>query len=491
MRWLICPRSTVRDSRPPGEPPAYDSTLAAAMKMHGTTNTQTFAWTFIRLLTRSRAILSTCFEIGFSRAPGLRTELLAVLVLCPAVVWADFQSASDSYERGNHTAAYQEFLELARSGYAIAQFNLGVLYDTGEGVPEDNAEAVKWYRLAAEQGLAEAQNNLGHMYAKGEGVPRDARKAVQQYRLAAEQGLADAQNNLGFMYAIGEGVTRDGTEAVKWYRQAAEQALAAAGHNLGKVYDNGLGVPEDNAEAAKWYRLAAEQGDPRSQFNLGHMYANGEGVEEDDQEAVRWYQLAAAQGYAAAQNGLGYMYFNGEGVPKDDTEAMRWYLLAAKQGDVAAQYGLGYLYANGIGVPQDFTQAYAWFDIAAEHGGESIVEVRDVVQKKMSAAQLVEARTLRHKIADEISVNDESPTTAGLGKPSPIRLASGSPDVLRQVQQQLQSLGYDPGPIDGVIGPRTIAAVKAFQRFAKVTPTGEISEELLELIQKATDSASN
>ena len=69
-------------------------------------------------------------------------------------------------------------------------------------MPEDDAEAARWYRLAADQGLADAQNNLGLMYDNGEGVPEDDAEAVRWYRLAADQGDAGAQN-LGVMYADG------------------------------------------------------------------------------------------------------------------------------------------------------------------------------------------------------------------------------------------------------------------------------------------------
>ena len=62
--------------------------------------------------------------------------------------------------------------------------------DIGQGVPQDYAEAVKWYRLAAEQGYAAAQYNLGVMYDNGQGVPQDYAEAVKWYRLAAEQGDA-------------------------------------------------------------------------------------------------------------------------------------------------------------------------------------------------------------------------------------------------------------------------------------------------------------
>ena len=61
-----------------------------------------------------------------------------------------------------------------RQGHASAQFNLGVMHAAGEGVLKDEAEAVRWFRLAAEQGVADAQNNLGAMYATGKGVLKDS-----------------------------------------------------------------------------------------------------------------------------------------------------------------------------------------------------------------------------------------------------------------------------------------------------------------------------
>ena len=79
------------------------------------------------------------------------------------------------------------------------------MYRDGEGIPEDDAEAVRWFRLAAEQGYAEAQHNLGIAYANGRGVPADDAEAVRWYRLAGEQGLADAQLNLEMLSDRGEG----------------------------------------------------------------------------------------------------------------------------------------------------------------------------------------------------------------------------------------------------------------------------------------------
>ena len=123
------------------------------------------------------------------------------------------------------------------------------MYDTGAGVPQDDTEAVRWFRLAADQGNASAQVNLGVMYDTGAGVPQDDTEAVRWFRLAADQGVASAQYNLGFMYSNGAGVPEDDTEAVRWYRLAADQGHARAQLNLGVSYWNGEGTPQDFVEA--------------------------------------------------------------------------------------------------------------------------------------------------------------------------------------------------------------------------------------------------
>ena len=152
---------------------------------------------------------------------------------------------------------FERTLEEANAGDAVAQQILGVAYDDGQGVPEDDVEAVKWYRLAALQGVADAQYELGMMYYNGTGVPQDYAEAAKWFRLAAEQGIAKAQYTLGAMYANREGVPQDYAEAVKWFRLAAEQGLAVGQQFLGLAYALGEGVPEDDVEAYAWLSIAA------------------------------------------------------------------------------------------------------------------------------------------------------------------------------------------------------------------------------------------
>jgi len=122
----------------------------------------------------------------------LHIPLLIGLLLVPALGWADFRAGLDAYERGDYDTALAEFRPLAEQGYASAQYNLGVMYDNGLGVPQDYREAAKWYRFAAEQGKVKAQSNLASMYHFGQGVLKDDVLAHMWADLAASQGGGDA-----------------------------------------------------------------------------------------------------------------------------------------------------------------------------------------------------------------------------------------------------------------------------------------------------------
>ena len=85
---------------------------------------------------------------------------------CGGVLEPRFPKGFAAYQSGDYATALREWTPLAKQGDAVAQYNLGVMYAQGQGVPQDYKTAVKWYRLAAEQGNADAQYNLGVMYDK-------------------------------------------------------------------------------------------------------------------------------------------------------------------------------------------------------------------------------------------------------------------------------------------------------------------------------------
>jgi TPR repeat protein len=260
------------------------------------------------------------------------------------------------------------FRQAAEKGNASAQYNLGVCYGMGEGVPQDMAQAAWLFRQAAEQGHANAQCGLGFCYDKGEGVPHDKAQAARLYRQAAEQGHAQAQCNLGVFRMIGEGVPQDKAQATGLLRQAAEQGLASAQCNLGVCYDKGEGVPQDKAQAARFYRQAATRTTPvRSCFYASstrlaracrrtrgaggapvpaggrarpspsaeqsrRLLSEGRGVPQDMAQAARLFPQAADQGYAYAQHDLCVCYEHGKGVQYDMGEALALYRLAIAGG---------------------------------------------------------------------------------------------------------------------------------------------------------------
>jgi TPR repeat protein len=192
----------------------------------------------------------------------------------------------------------------AEKGDLEAHYNLAACYARGWGVAQDQAEAVKWIRKAADQGYPMAQFSLGNCYDNGNGVTKNAVEAAKWMRMAADQGFAHAQNTLASYYANGKGVAMSQVEAAKWMRKAADQGDALAQYNLGNSYHVGRGVPKDAIEAAKWWRKAADQGDVPAQFNLGNSYATGDGVAKDQVEAAKWYRKAAEQGHAEAAESL-------------------------------------------------------------------------------------------------------------------------------------------------------------------------------------------
>ena len=273
--------------------------------------------------------------------------VLPLLLGGASISWGDdFQRGLDAVLSEDYATALREWQPLAEQGSAKAQFNLGVMYDEGQGVQQDYEAAAKWYKLAAEQGVAKAQFNLGVMYDEGQGVQQDYEVAAKWYRLAAEQWNTKAQFNLGMMHDEGRGVQQDYEAAAKWYRLAAEQGHVEAQFNLAVVYDEGQGVQQDYEAAVKWYKLAAEQGFADAQYGLGEMYKYGLVVPHDYEAAEKWFRLAAEQGLAKAQYILGRMYRYGRGVPQNYETAEKWFRLAADQRYIDAQLSLDAMHHN-------------------------------------------------------------------------------------------------------------------------------------------------
>ncbi len=149
---------------------------------------------------------------------------------------------------------------------------------------------------------------------------------------------------------------------------------------------------KDYATAFPLLRKAAEQSYAPAQFLLGIMYDEGQGIAENNREALRWYRKAADQGLVQAQFLLGIAYADGQSVAQDYSEALRWHRKAAEQGFTQAQLHLGLIYFGGIGVAQDLVQAHQWLNIAGAFDRKNAKEVRQNIEKEMTAEQIAEAQ---------------------------------------------------------------------------------------------------
>ena len=145
--------------------------------------------------------------------------LLTLTALAPAA--ADYAGGLKAYQNGNYKWAFHQWLAVAKKGDVDAQHNIAVMYQKGQGVPQDYPQAVRWYTRAAERGHATAQHNLAVMHQNGEGVLKDDGPAAKWYARAAKQGDLDAQLMTAYFYQTGRGVEKDLVEAHKWYNIAA------------------------------------------------------------------------------------------------------------------------------------------------------------------------------------------------------------------------------------------------------------------------------
>lgn len=157
----------------------------------------------------------------------LKTTLLLLAMIISTTAFA--QSAEKLYSEGKklydaeqYEQAFPKLKAAAEKGHKKAQYRVGLCYDKGRGVTEDDAKAVAWYQKAVDQGYAKAQYQLGKCYKNGEGIAKDEKKAVELFLLAAKQDNGDAQYQLAKCYLKGKGVAKDEAKAKSWLKKAVK-----------------------------------------------------------------------------------------------------------------------------------------------------------------------------------------------------------------------------------------------------------------------------
>jgi len=214
-------------------------------------------------------------RVGFLLAASL---LFSTVPVSPSIA-STTDKAGMAMQKGDFKTALDELRPLAAKNDPNAQFLLGMLYDAGKGVPQDQAAAASWYRRAAKQNHLLAQLFLGVLLYSGQGVKQDYVEAAHWFQRPAEGGNDQAQFYLGSMYASGTGVRKDDARAIQWLTKSAAQRNTLAMGMLATALFSRHRDDQDLVDAYAWSHLAAEL-DPvqamTSARGVIEEYCNGE-----------------------------------------------------------------------------------------------------------------------------------------------------------------------------------------------------------------------
>ena len=298
-------------------------------------------------------------------------------------------------DRGAKAEGLNLIQRAADAGSAEGQHRLALVLMNGEaGLARNPARAVELFEKAAAQGHRRAQFNIGLIYLRGQGVPRNLIQARAWLEQAAADGDVYATYALG--RAMAESVTpvsADPTRAADLFRQAAEKGHMLAALRYGLALAEGSGVKQDPAAAQRWLVQAQQNGVPEAALALGDMAVRTPATRDKAanekilKSALSWYQAAANAGVPSGQFKLANAYLAGSGVPRDPVQAQLWYGRAAQQGLPEAQQALGVMLLTGSAGTSDPVEAFKWLFLA-ERGGHP------------------ESRAVREKAGDKISDRD-------------------------------------------------------------------------------------
>ena len=272
----------------------------------------------------------------------------------------------------------------------------------------------------------------------------------------------------------------DGAQSLE---QAAEGGDAIAQFQLGLQYLD-AGRPNDGL---KFIRASANQGQPAAQYRLAKLYEAGIGVKADPDMARQLTERAARAGNRIAMHDLGLYYADGlGGVDRDIETALSWFEKAAERGVVDSQYNLGVLFESSPEVPRDALASFVWYSIAASQGDQVAASRKPILEKDLTPEQLEQAK--RRLAQFKPTAIDDAAN--GIFRQVSWTMPEGqsltaAPELVKDVQSLLGQLGYSVGTPDGSMGPKTRAAVIAFEKANGMAETGVVSASLIDRLQAA------
>ena len=270
-------------------------------------------------------------------------------------------------------------------------------------------------------------------------------------------------------------------------RLAAEGGDAGAQFIIASHYLNGDTIPIDFAKAAYWYGKASAAGSAPAQYRLATLYERGKGVDKNLAAALSWYERSGSLGNVKAMHNAAVLSAGNEAGTPDYTRAYKWFSLAASHGLKDSEFNLAVLIERGLGTKQDNITALFWYMAAAAQDDTDAKARVDTLSKSLSAAT-VEAVKAKFKgwvpekapeAANTVAANDAqwNPQAAQASQAVP----SNAND---QAKALLDKLGYRVGAADGALDAKTSNAIKLFQIKQGLTVTGQVTPDLLNLMQQ-------
>lgn len=224
-----------------------------------------------------------------------------------------------------------------------AMFQIARLYDTGEGVTQDNQHAFQLYQKAADLGNLDAENQLAWAYYVGHCVPKNHVKAFIKWLALAKNGHINAQRLVGICcYFSGEGTSQNFEQAFYWTQRAAESNDVEAIANLGLLYMLGFGTPVDFVQAQHWLKKAIAQGYVQASVNLGSVLVmeNDLDIENIHRAIELWKHAIDTDQQEQAVNNLGLLYLYGcQSIIPDAHKALPYLQQSVELGSLAGYVG--------------------------------------------------------------------------------------------------------------------------------------------------------
>ena len=271
------------------------------------------------------------------------------------------------------------FTKAADAGNGMAAAEIGTMYDSGNGITQDNAQAATWYGRAISLNYGSARGLLKTLQDR----PARIADFDTKYRAKAEAGDGQALLAMSDAYARGVPYIKDPDQALSWLTRAAEAGYGPAQSRLGEKYLEGDGVKADVAVACDWLVKAARNGDHDNDADLVVLYNGG----TLPQSTIEQIQSLAADGLLHNALGKKMTFKPGKGAanaladkpePAPPTLSLARLTSDAQGGDVRAQFELGERYLTGDGVTADPAAAKSWFEKAAPQMSEADMNLGDM-----------------------------------------------------------------------------------------------------------------